>query len=119
MSTVTGRGVVIRELNKFSLEDLVMHTHSIYYFPDALCQTFLPPATGEVRVKVKACGVCQSDVGVMVGKMAQRLPCLLGHEGAGVIESIGDGVAPPWKLGDHVVLVFVAMCGKCEYCVSG
>jgi S-(hydroxymethyl)glutathione dehydrogenase/alcohol dehydrogenase len=76
------------------------------------------PGRGEVSVKLGACGVCHSDLSAITGTIALPLPLVLGHEGAGVIEQVGEGVtdlAP----GDHVVFSFIYMCGKCRYCVSG
>jgi Zn-dependent alcohol dehydrogenase len=77
-----------------------------------------PPGSGEVRVRVVAAGVCHSDYHVMKGDIPQPLPVVLGHEGAGVVEEVGagvTGVAP----GDHVVLLWRAACGRCEYCGRG
>jgi len=74
------------------------------------------PAAGEVRVALKATGVCHSDLSVVNGTIPMPLPMVLGHEGAGVVESVGEGVtnvAP----GDHVVLSFVPACGQCFHCV--
>ena len=102
MTTLTGMGVVVRKKGSFEVERL----------------SFLPPQAGEVRVAVKSCGLCQSDVAGVSGKIAIKLPTVLGHEGAGVVESVGPGVTK-WKVGDAVVLVFISFCGKCEYCISG
>jgi NDMA-dependent alcohol dehydrogenase len=76
------------------------------------------PKRGEVTVKLGACGVCHSDLSAINGTIALPLPLVLGHEGAGVVEQVGDGVtelAP----GDHVVFSFIYMCGKCRFCVAG
>jgi S-(hydroxymethyl)mycothiol dehydrogenase len=76
------------------------------------------PKRGEVSVKLGACGVCHSDLSAINGTIALPLPLVLGHEGAGVVEEIGEGVtdlAP----GDHVVFSFIYMCGKCRFCVAG
>ena len=76
------------------------------------------PGRGEVSVKLGACGVCHSDLSAITGTIALPLPLVLGHEGAGVVEQVGEGVvdlAP----GDHVAFSFIYMCGKCRYCVSG
>src|SRR5262245_30553629 len=77
-----------------------------------------PPREGEVLVRIVAAGVCHSDYSVATGVMPTRLPCVLGHEGAGVVLEVGAGVdhvAP----GDPVVLSWVAQCGECFYCRSG
>ena len=77
------------------------------------------PKTGEVRVKMKAVGLCRSDHNVMVGtRPVGMTPMVLGHEGAGVVEAVGPGVSRI-KPGDHVVLMFIPTCGRCHNCVSG
>ncbi len=76
------------------------------------------PRTGEVRVRMTASGVCHSDLSMQDGTMLAAVPMVLGHEGAGVIESVGPDVvdlAP----GDHVVISWVAQCGKCYWCGRG
>jgi NDMA-dependent alcohol dehydrogenase len=77
-----------------------------------------PPKRGEVAVKLGACGVCHSDLSAITGTIALPLPLVLGHEGAGVVEEVGEGVAGLAK-GDHVVFSFVYMCGKCRFCAAG
>jgi S-(hydroxymethyl)glutathione dehydrogenase/alcohol dehydrogenase len=76
------------------------------------------PGRGEVLVKLGACGVCHSDLSAINGTIALPLPLVLGHEGAGVVEEVGEGVADLAK-GDHVVFSFIYMCGKCRFCVAG
>jgi len=76
------------------------------------------PRRDEVRVRLVATGVCHSDLSVIQGIIAMRLPCVLGHEGAGVVEEVGEGVshlAP----GDKVVLAWVTPCGRCFHCRLG
>jgi S-(hydroxymethyl)glutathione dehydrogenase / alcohol dehydrogenase len=77
-----------------------------------------PPGNGEVLVKVAAAGVCHSDYHFMNGDLPITLPCVLGHEGAGVVEEVGPGVSAV-KPGDHVVMLFRASCGRCEFCQRG
>jgi len=77
-----------------------------------------PPGNGEVLVKIAAAGVCHSDYHFMNGDLPITLPCVLGHEGAGVVEEVGPGVNAV-KPGDHVVLLFRASCGRCEFCQRG
>jgi S-(hydroxymethyl)glutathione dehydrogenase/alcohol dehydrogenase len=77
-----------------------------------------PPKRGEVSVKLGACGVCHSDLSAITGTIALPLPLVLGHEGAGVVEEVGEGVSGLAK-GDHVIFSFIYMCGKCRFCVSG
>jgi NDMA-dependent alcohol dehydrogenase len=76
------------------------------------------PKRGEATVKLGACGVCHSDLSAITGTIALPLPLVLGHEGAGVVEEVGEGVTE-LKRGDHVVFSFVYMCGKCRFCVAG
>lgn len=76
------------------------------------------PGAGEVLVRVKAAGVCHSDLSVIKGALPVPLPAVLGHEGAGVVEAIGAGVTRV-KVGDHVVFNWVASCHDCFYCDRG
>ncbi|MDF1810709.1 MAG: Zn-dependent alcohol dehydrogenase [Verrucomicrobiales bacterium] len=78
----------------------------------------LPPQSGEVQVRMHASGVCHSDLHVMKGDSPMKMPIILGHEGAGVIESVGEGVTSV-QPGDHVVPIWRMSCGLCEYCLSG
>jgi S-(hydroxymethyl)glutathione dehydrogenase/alcohol dehydrogenase len=77
-----------------------------------------PPGPGEVRVKVVASGVCHSDLSVLNGTIPLPTPILLGHEGAGIVEEVGEGVTTVAP-GDHVVLSFVPACGECYTCLHG
>jgi S-(hydroxymethyl)glutathione dehydrogenase / alcohol dehydrogenase len=74
-----------------------------------------PPGPGEIKVRVVASGVCHSDLSVQNGTIPLPTPMVLGHEGAGVVEEVGDGVTSLSE-GDHVVLSFVPNCGECFYC---
>ena len=77
------------------------------------------PGPGEVLVEVKACGICGSDVHILKGEtLPGKTPIILGHEGAGVISKVGEGVKK-WKPGDRVVIDCVTTCGSCEMCLSG
>jgi S-(hydroxymethyl)glutathione dehydrogenase / alcohol dehydrogenase len=79
----------------------------------------LPPAPGEVRIKMAASGVCGTDGHAVEGTHPMRnLPVVLGHEGAGVIESVGEGVSALHE-GDHVVCALAVPCGTCRQCVRG
>jgi len=77
-----------------------------------------PPAPGEVRVKMAATGVCHSDLHALSGVHRYPLPCVLGHEGAGVVDEVGDGVTHVLP-GDHVVLSWLPYCGECRMCATG
>ena len=76
------------------------------------------PREGEVLIRYTHAGLCHSDIHIAHGDLAARLPMVLGHEGAGIIEEVGPGVtrvAP----GDHVVCSFIPSCGVCRYCATG
>src|SRR5881398_3540908 len=76
------------------------------------------PGPGEVTVRVQACGVCHTDLHYREGGIGEDFPYLLGHEAAGVVEAVGDGVtgvAP----GDFVILNWRAVCGQCRACRRG
>jgi len=75
-----------------------------------------PPKANEVRIKMAATGLCQSDMSVINGKLPMPTPTVLGHEGAGVVEEIGDSVTNV-KVGDHVITSFIPMCGECYFCL--
>ncbi len=78
-----------------------------------------PPKEGEVLVKVHACGVCHTDLYTQSGAdPSGYFPCVLGHEGAGVVEEVGAGVTS-LKPGDHVITLFSPECGGCIHCRSG
>lgn len=77
-----------------------------------------PPGPGEILVRMKAAGLCHSDLSVINGDRPRPMPMALGHEAAGVVEALGDGVTD-LAVGDHVVLVFVPSCGHCAPCAEG
>src|SRR6186997_2374980 len=77
------------------------------------------PKAGEVLVRLAACGVCHTDLYTASGAdPSGYAPCVLGHEGAGVVERIGDDVTLVVP-GDHVITLFAPECGKCIHCRSG
>jgi NDMA-dependent alcohol dehydrogenase len=76
------------------------------------------PREGEVLIRYTHAGLCHSDIHVAHGDLEARLPMVLGHEGAGIIEEVGPGVTRV-KAGDHVVCSFIPSCGTCRYCASG
>jgi Zn-dependent alcohol dehydrogenase len=76
------------------------------------------PRHGEVTLRLAACGVCHSDVSATNGTIPYPMPLVLGHEGAGVVTAVGEGVSR-YAVGDHVVSSFVSMCGRCHYCQTG
>lgn len=96
------RGVVLRELERFGVEEIDLDE----------------PGPGEARVRIEATGVCHSDLHVVRTGFNHPLPVLLGHEGAGVVEAVGEGVehiAP----GDRVVVGWRSPCGECRWCRRG
>lgn len=76
------------------------------------------PQAGEVRVTITAAGVCHSDLHVLRSEWDVPLPLVMGHEGSGIVDAIGEGVTT-LKPGDHVVLSWVPSCGTCRYCLLG
>ena len=79
----------------------------------------MPPEAGEVRIRLQATGVCHRDAYTLSGADPHALfPCILGHEGSGIVESIGEGVRT-LKVGDHVIPLYVPECGDCSMCCSG
>jgi NDMA-dependent alcohol dehydrogenase len=97
------RAVICRELNKPVVVERI---------------TVESPKRGEVMVKLSACGVCHSDLSATNGTIALPPPLVLGHEGAGEVVEVGEGVTG-FAVGDHVVASFIYMCGKCRYCSLG
>ena len=98
-----GKAVVARELGKPVVVEEV---------------AFDPPARGEVLVKIAAVGVCHSDLSATNGTIAMPLPVILGHEAAGTVLEVGEGVTEV-AVGDSVVANWVYMCGRCRYCNLG
>lgn len=81
--------------------------------------TLAPPQKGEVLIKIMASGVCHTDAYTLSGKDPEGIfPAILGHEGAGIIESVGEGVTS-LKPGDHVIPLYTPECGNCKFCLSG
>ena len=79
----------------------------------------MPPQAGEVRVRIVATGVCHTDAFTLSGEDPEGVfPCILGHEGGGIVESIGEGITSV-KVGDHVIPLYTPECGECKFCKSG
>ena len=76
------------------------------------------PRRNEVMIKLAACGVCHSDLSATNGTIPFPPPLVVGHEGAGTVVQVGEGVTE-FALGDAAISSFVSMCGKCRYCVTG
>ena len=76
------------------------------------------PRRGEVMVKIAACGVCHSDLSATNGTIPLPPPLVLGHEAAGHVVEVGEGVTD-LQVGDAIVVSWVATCGRCSYCVKG
>ena len=79
-------------------------------------ETIEPPA-GYIRVEIKAAGICHSDLSAMNGTLPQPAPAVLGHEGAGVITDVGEGVTN-LATGDHVIVCWTPPCGTCGFCTD-
>ena len=75
------------------------------------------PGPGEVTIKIEATGVCHSDLSAMTGVIPQPAPAVLGHEGAGIISAVGEGVTSV-KEGDHVIVAWSPPCGRCVNCTA-
>ena len=76
------------------------------------------PGPGEAVVKVQACGVCHTDLHYVQGGIGDEFPYLLGHEAAGIVEAVGEGVRD-LEPGDYVILNWRAVCGTCRACKRG
>ncbi|MEA3216627.1 MAG: S-(hydroxymethyl)glutathione dehydrogenase / alcohol dehydrogenase [Acidimicrobiia bacterium] len=76
------------------------------------------PGPGDVLLRTVGAGLCHSDLHFMEGIFRSRLPAVLGHESAGVVEAVGDGVSYV-KPGDHVICCLSIFCGECRHCLSG
>ena len=79
----------------------------------------MPPQKGEVLVRIVATGVCHTDAYTLSGKDPEgKFPAILGHEGGGIVEALGEGVTSV-SIGDHVIPLYTPECGECEFCKSG
>lgn len=96
------KAAVITELNKLEVKEVELSG----------------PQQGEVLVKMVATGVCHSDLSCINGTIPAMFPFIIGHEGAGVVEEVGEGVDTV-SPGDHVILSFVPKCGECFHCEHG
>jgi S-(hydroxymethyl)mycothiol dehydrogenase len=96
------RGAVLREIERFGIEEIVLDE----------------PGPREAVVRIEATGVCHSDLHVVRTGFGHPMPVLLGHEGAGVVEAIGDGVEHV-QPGDRVVIGWRSPCGECRWCLRG
>ncbi len=79
----------------------------------------MPPKAGEVLIRVIATGVCHTDAFTLSGDDPEGIfPVILGHEGGGIVEQLGEGVTSV-AVGDHVIPLYTPECGECSYCTSG
>ena len=99
----TARAVVTRETGQLPVVETI---------------TVDDPKPGEVTIRLAACGVCHSDLSATNGTIALPPPLVLGHEGAGAVVAVGDGVTE-FAVGDSVVSSYITMCGRCCYCATG
>ncbi len=79
--------------------------------------TLDPPRPGEVHVRLKACSICHSDISYADGIWGGTLPAVYGHEGAGIVAGVGEGVTD-YQVGDHVVITLVRHCDECHHCAD-
>jgi Zn-dependent alcohol dehydrogenase len=77
------------------------------------------PRAGEVLVRIEAAGVCHSDLHYMTGDLPAKLPLVVGHEGAGIVEAVGPQTTGRVSVGDRVALLWRPRCGECEACLVG
>lgn len=100
---ISGMGVVSRKAGEPSqLEEIVLEE----------------PGPDEVLVRIQASGVCHTDLLYKEGKISDEFPYLLGHEGSGVVQAVGEGVSTP-AVGDYVILAWRAPCERCRFCQLG
>ena len=79
----------------------------------------MPPKAGEVLVRIVATGVCHTDAFTLSGEDPEGIfPAILGHEGGGIVEQVGEGVTSV-AVGDHVIPLYTPECGECKFCKSG
>lgn len=79
----------------------------------------MPPQKGEALVRIVAAGVCHTDAYTLSGRDPEgKFPIILGHEGGGIIEALGEGVTSV-TIGDHVIPLYIPECGECKFCKSG
>lgn len=79
----------------------------------------MPPRKGEVLVRIVATGVCHTDAFTLSGNDPEgKFPAILGHEGSGIVEALGEGVITV-AVGDHVIPLYTPECGECKFCKSG
>jgi len=98
------------------MKALLLTAPSTFDFTDVPAPVVGPD---EVRISVKACGICGSDIHGMDGRSGRRIPpIVMGHEAAGVVAEIGEGVSD-WKIGDRVTFDSTEFCGDCEECARG
>jgi Zn-dependent alcohol dehydrogenase len=76
------------------------------------------PGPGEIKVRLKACAICHSDIHYLEGAWGGALPAVFGHEAAGVVEEAGPGVAS-LRPGQHVIVTLIRHCGRCSHCIRG
>lgn len=101
-------------MSGFSVPAVVLE--QIGSLPTLQTVTVTPPARGDVLVRMVASGICHTDISYM--RDARVTPVVLGHEGAGIVEQVGEGVTHV-QPGDHVVINWQAKCNQCRHCLTG
>ena len=101
---ITSRAAIVRQTpGEFEIADVVVDD----------------PRQNELRVRMVAAGMCHSDYHMMTGdSVAGHLPMVCGHEGTGIVESVGPNTIG-WEVGDAVVFTWIPSCGKCRWCTTG
>ncbi|GAA3763727.1 NDMA-dependent alcohol dehydrogenase [Microbacterium kribbense] len=104
MQSITSRAAIVRDVpGVFEIADVVVGE----------------PRQNEIRVRMVAAGMCHSDYHMMTGdSVAGYLPMVCGHEGTGIVETVGPNT-PGWAVGDAVVFTWIPSCGKCRWCTTG
>ncbi len=96
------KAAVTREVGNLTIEEVTLD----------------PPKAGELLIRIKAAGVCHSDLGSLQGQMRATPPLVLGHEGAGIVEAVGSAVTR-FRPGDRVLINWLPGCGSCGTCQGG
>ena len=96
------RAAVVRETGKLTIETVNLD----------------PPKENELLVRIKAAGICHSDLHTLRGELRLKPPLVLGHEGAGIVEAVGAGVTKV-KPGDHILVNWLPSCQRCAACLRG
>lgn len=114
---------VINRIKSCAMSDFIRSKAAIAWGPNQPLSVeyvdVMMPKAGEVMVKITATGVCHTDAYTLSGEDPEGVfPAILGHEGAGIVTAIGEGVTSV-AIGDHVIPLYTPECGECKFCTSG